>query len=97
MTNDPVMYGELSSWWPLISPPADYAEEVAYYAMLLREHGVIPVQRVLELGSGGGSNAFHLVGDLHRGVQLQRHRGVSGINGISGMPIRGDADNRAGG
>ncbi len=60
MTNDPVMYGELSSWWPLISPPEDYAEEAAYYAMLLREHGVIPIQRVLELGSGGGSNAFHL-------------------------------------
>jgi SAM-dependent methyltransferase len=52
-------YGELAVWWPLISPPADYAEEAAFSGSLLRT-GAIPVATVLELGSGGGHNAVHL-------------------------------------
>jgi hypothetical protein len=24
------MYGELASWWPLLSAPSDYAEEAAF-------------------------------------------------------------------
>ncbi len=52
-------YGELAVWWPLISPPEEYAEEAAYAAGLLRS-AAIPVQQVLELGSGGGHNAVHL-------------------------------------
>lgn len=52
-------YGELARWWPLISPVADYAEEAAYAAQLLRSAS-IPVHEVLELGSGGGHNAVHL-------------------------------------
>jgi SAM-dependent methyltransferase len=52
-------YGELASWWPLISAPEDYAEEAAFAATLLRSAS-IPVRRVLELGSGGGNNASHL-------------------------------------
>lgn len=27
----PKLYGELASWWPLLSDPADYAEEAATY------------------------------------------------------------------
>jgi SAM-dependent methyltransferase len=53
-------YGELARWWPLISPPEEYAEEAAYVATLLRS-AAIPVREVLEFGSGGGHNAFHLV------------------------------------
>jgi SAM-dependent methyltransferase len=53
------MYGELASWWPLISPPAEYAEEAAFAASLLRTANP-PTRTVLELGSGGGNNAFHL-------------------------------------
>jgi SAM-dependent methyltransferase len=52
-------YGELADWWPLISPSEEYAEEAAFAAGLL-ESASIPVREVLELGSGGGSNAGHL-------------------------------------
>ncbi len=52
-------YGELAVWWPLISPPEEYAEEAAYIATLLGRAS-IPVREVLELGSGGGHNAVHL-------------------------------------
>lgn len=53
------LYGELASWWPLISPPEEYAEEAAFAASLLRTANP-PARTVLELGSGGGNNAFHL-------------------------------------
>src|SRR5216684_2774792 len=53
------LYGDLAAWWPLISPPEDYAEEAGYFAQLLRS-APLPVRDVLELGSGGGSNAHHL-------------------------------------
>jgi len=52
-------YGELAEWWPLISPPHEYAEEAAFAATLL-DSAAIPVREVLELGSGGGHNAVHL-------------------------------------
>ena len=52
-------YGELAVWWPLISPPEEYEGEAAYIATLLGSAS-IPVREVLELGSGGGHNAFHL-------------------------------------
>jgi SAM-dependent methyltransferase len=48
-------YGELARWWPQISPPEDYTEEAGEIARLLGD-----VHTVLELGSGGGCNAFHL-------------------------------------
>lgn len=53
------LYGDLAAWWPLISPPADYAAEAGYFGTLLRS-APMPVRDVLELGSGGGSNALHL-------------------------------------
>ena len=52
-------YGDLAAWWPLISPPEEYAEEAAFAATVLRS-AAIPVHDVLELGSGGGNNAVHL-------------------------------------
>lgn len=52
------LYHELAPWWPLVSSPADYAEEGQLYGELLSSHG--PVRRVLELGSGGGHLAGHL-------------------------------------
>ena len=52
-------YGELARWWPLVSPPEDYAEEAAFAAVLLRS-AARPVRELLELGSGGGHNAVHL-------------------------------------
>lgn len=54
------LYQDLAAWWPLISPPEEYAEEAAFAGRLLREAGR-PVRAVLELGSGGGHCASHLV------------------------------------
>ncbi|CAN5211536.1 hypothetical protein BH18ACT4_BH18ACT4_13870 [soil metagenome] len=56
-------YGDLAVWWPLISPPEEYAEEAAFAATVLGSAS-IPVRDVLELGSGGGHNAVHLKADF---------------------------------
>jgi SAM-dependent methyltransferase len=56
----PRLYAELASWWPLLSPPSDYAEEAEFYERTLREVSTRPVRTVLELGSGGGNNASFL-------------------------------------
>jgi len=53
-------YNDLAQWWPLISPPADYAEEVECFLPLLAEVTARPSPTLLELGSGGGSNALHM-------------------------------------
>ncbi len=52
-------YADLAPWWPLISPPDHYTEEATFSAALLRTADGL-VERVLELGSGGGSNASHM-------------------------------------
>jgi SAM-dependent methyltransferase len=54
------MYTELADWWPLISPPADYAEEAAFYQAALLDACERNPTTLLELGSGGGSNASFL-------------------------------------
>ena len=54
------LYTDLAPWWPLLSAPADYAEEAAFYADTLVAAAGRPVRSVLELGSGGGNNASHL-------------------------------------
>jgi SAM-dependent methyltransferase len=52
-------YTDLARWWPLVSPVADYAEEAAEFTRVIAE--AMPEARtVLELGSGGGSNAWYL-------------------------------------
>lgn len=56
----PKMYAELASWWHLLSAPADYAEEAAFFHRVLTENCDGPPRTVLELGSGGGNNASHL-------------------------------------
>ena len=54
------MYEELAAWWPLLSPPADYEEEAAFYGRTLVAACDRPIRTLLELGSGGGNNASHL-------------------------------------
>ncbi len=54
------LYDELASWWPLLSPPEDYGEEAEDYRLSLLEASRRPVRTLLELGSGGGSNASFL-------------------------------------
>ena len=56
----PRLYGELASWWPLLSSPADYAEEAAFYERTFVAASELPVRTLLELGSGGGNNASFL-------------------------------------
>ena len=53
------LYRELAGWWPLISPPGEYATEAACLASVFGE-AAIPVREVLDLGSGGGHVAVHL-------------------------------------
>jgi SAM-dependent methyltransferase len=53
------LYQELAGWWPLISPPEEYAEEAAYLARVLGS-AALPMWEVLDLGSGGGHVAVHL-------------------------------------
>jgi len=54
------LYTELAAWWPLLSPSEDYADEAAFFAQILAEAGLPPSPSLLELGCGGGSNAFYL-------------------------------------
>src|SRR5207237_660416 len=54
------LYGELASWFHLLTAPCDYEGEAALYRKLLVEQADGPVETVLELGSGGGNNASHL-------------------------------------
>lgn len=56
----PKLYNELAEWWPLMSAPADYAEEAALFQRALLEACERSPQTLLELGSGGGNNASHL-------------------------------------
>jgi SAM-dependent methyltransferase len=54
------LYGELASWWPLVSPREDYAGEAAFYERVLVESCARRPRTLLELGSGGGNNASYL-------------------------------------
>ena len=59
----PGMYVEAAPWWPLLSPPEEYAEEAEYLRGLLAGAS-INVREVLDLGSGGGHLASHLTSHL---------------------------------
>ena len=56
------LYTDLAEWWPLVSPPSEYVEEAADLMPLLDDPRAIPGRTLLELGSGGGSLAYHLKG-----------------------------------
>jgi SAM-dependent methyltransferase len=56
----PRLYHEFASWWPLLSPPAEYLEEATFYERILVAACARTPQSLLELGCGGGSNAFYL-------------------------------------
>ena len=55
----PKMYTDLAGWWPLLSQPADYAEEAGIFQRVLLAANP-RIHTLLELGSGGGNNASHL-------------------------------------
>src|SRR4030095_54311 len=57
----PRLYAEFASWFHLLTSPLSYAEEAQFAQKpLLEAIPAAPLESVLELGSGGGNNAFHL-------------------------------------
>lgn len=54
------LYESLAAWWPFMSTPAEYEEAAARYGEQLAQSGNAPAKSVLELGSGGGNNAYFL-------------------------------------
>ncbi len=54
------LYGELAHWWPIFSAKEDYAEEAASFREIFETAVTPPPRTVVEFGSGGGNNAFHL-------------------------------------
>lgn len=58
------LYDELAFLMPLISPPADYAEEAVHWRQTLRGLLGDGRHRILELGVGGGHNLSHLTSDF---------------------------------
>lgn len=58
------LYRDLADWYPLLTPVGDYAEEAAFYRRLFKAYCQRPPRTLLDLGSGGGHNAFHLKATL---------------------------------
>lgn len=58
--SDTKLYNELADWWPLMSAPADYAEEATFYFDAMAKASSAPIETMLELGAGGGNNASHM-------------------------------------
>lgn len=54
------LYDEIAEWWPLLSPVDHYAEEAAFFTRTLNDACDPPPRTVLELGAGGGNNAFYM-------------------------------------
>jgi len=73
------MYGSLADWWPVISPPSEYAEEATLYVEMIRSSARRPVRELLELGSGGGNNASH----MKRAFELTLVEPAAGMREIS--------------
>ena len=60
MTDTPKLYSELADWWYVLSPVEEYAEEAATFVRTMQAHTRRPLDSVLELGCGGGNNAYHM-------------------------------------
>ncbi len=54
------LYNELARYWQLVSAPQDYAEEADFFLAQFAGITARPGATLLELGSGGGNNAFYL-------------------------------------
>lgn len=59
-TTDARMYTDLAPWFHLLSDPSEYAEAADLYWSVIRSASSSPPRTLLELGSGGGGNAYHL-------------------------------------
>lgn len=54
------LYQDYAEYWSLWSAPDEYAEEAAFYWDTMQNARERPIKTLLELGSGGGNNAFHM-------------------------------------
>jgi SAM-dependent methyltransferase len=59
-TPGPKIYWELAPWFHALTHPKSYSGEAAYVAELLLAWAPKGKPTLLELGSGGGNNAFHM-------------------------------------
>jgi SAM-dependent methyltransferase len=71
----PRLYSDLAWLWPLWESVDVYQRESEIFARLIRKHGRIRVHTLLDVGCGGGKNAFH----------LKRHFKVTGIDKSNAM------------
>ncbi len=55
----PLMYDELANWFHLLTAPDEYEEEATFYLEQLSQTLGAQPRSLLELGSGGGNNAWH--------------------------------------
>ena len=55
----PRLYTDLAPWFHLLTTPAEYAEEAAFYLRAFTEAAGGSPRTLLELGSGGGNMASH--------------------------------------
>jgi SAM-dependent methyltransferase len=77
--SQPRLYSDLCSWFHLLTAPEDYAEEAEFIRNTLLKSARIPVEYVLELGSGGGNNALHLKKDF-RMTLVDLSEGMLGVS-----------------
>jgi trans-aconitate methyltransferase len=73
------LYYDIADWWPVISPPSEYAEEAELYVQMIRAAARRPVRELLELGSGGGNNASY----MKRAFDMTLVEPADGMRGIS--------------
>lgn len=78
--DDPRLYGELASWWPLLSAPEDYEEEAGIYIRAFMEACDARPTTLLELGSGGGNNASHMKRSFEDVVLVDRSAGMLDVS-----------------
>lgn len=55
-----LLYRDLVPWYRLVDPPADHEDEATCYREALERAASPPAETLLELGAGGGHNAFFL-------------------------------------
>lgn len=64
------LYGDLAWLWPIWGGPEEYADYCDHVVRLIRMHTQIPVHSLLNIGCGGGNNAFN----------FKRHFEVTGVD-----------------
>lgn len=69
------LYKDLAWLWPLWEDVEVYRKESEFFAKLVKKYSKIKVRSLLDIGCGGGKNAFH----------LKRHFEVTGIDKSESM------------